>query len=810
MIIQNFVARNQNLTLNDTYLIPMRFSRSFSAVLMALAFWLMVFHRVGTAQPEEKNETQSEQQNQPEQKSQPAEKNLKVIRIDVHGNQVINTSTILNNMKTRTGVELNQQMINEDVKRLYGTGFFQDVRIDVEEAVDGMRLIVVVDEKPVVRHIVIEGNRLLKERDVRKDLGLIEGQVLDEFNIKQGINKVRDRYANKGFRFVKISYQVDTDRATKEATISVTIDEGVKFKVGEVRFEGVKSFKERRLRKLMRTKPRNVMLFRFGVFREEKFKDDVDRIVAFYQSQGFLDVHVSQDFNYDQAKGKITIIIQIEEGKRYQAGRVEIKGVQVIPESEVWQRLSILPGTTYSQQGLAQDIENIREYYSRYGYMNVQITPDVNLSRDTGKVGIVYQINEGDLYFVDKVKIRGNTKTKDIVIRRELRIRPGDKFDGNAVDRSKQRLENLGFFEEVSYDTEPGSAQNRKDIVFKIKEKRTGELSFGAGVSSIDQFIGFAEIAQRNFDLLNWPRFTGGGQNISLKGRWGTITRDFGFNFEEPYLFNKPISFALDVYDVRNENRNVDFVEERMGFGPTFSKAFTEFIRAGLGYKVERVKLSDISADASPDVVLFSGANMLSRLKAFMSRDTRDNVFNPTKGWVTGLSGELIGTFLGGDQDYYILQANSTKYWSFKGGKHVIEWRVRGGVADELGSDKVPVFDRFFAGGLGTVRGYNYKRVGPIDGGDAIGGNTMVIVNLEYTFPIAYLENFKGAFFVDVGDVEGKSYKVDFGEFRVSVGPGIKINTPIGPIAFYYGLPIVNRDTKNRNGRFEFSLSRSF
>jgi outer membrane protein insertion porin family len=309
---------------------------------------------------------------------------------------------------------------------------------------------------------------------------------------------------------------------------------------------------------------------------------------------------------------------------------------------------------------------------------------------------------------------------------------------------------------------------------------------------------------------LNWPRFTGGGQSIALRGRWGTITRDFSFSFDEPYLFNKPVSFGLDVYDTRTENRNVDFREERMGIGTTFSKAFTDFIRAGLGYKIENVELFDIESDASPDVRLFEGDNFLSRLRAFLNRDTRDNVFFPTRGWVAGISGELIGTFLGGDEDYYILQASSTKYWSFGDPKHVIEWRVRLGAADDLGSDQVPVFDRFFAGGFGTVRGYNYRRVGPIEGGSAIGGATMVIVNLEYTFPIPYLENFKGAAFVDAGDIERDSYDLDFGEFRVSIGPGIKINTPIGPLAFYYGLPIANRDVEDKNGRFEFSLSRSF
>ena len=247
-----------------------------------------------------------------------------------------------------------------------------------------------------------------------------------------------------------------------------------------------------------------------------------------------------------------------------------------------------------------------------------------------------------------------------------------------------------------------------------------------------------------------------------------------------------------------------------MGSGVTFSRAFLEFMRAGFGYRFERVKLSDIESDASNDVRLFEGSNWLSRLKLFLTRDTRDNTLFPTKGYVAGVSGELIGTFLGGTEDYYILQANATKYWNFDEGRHVIEWRNRLGVADELGSEQVPVFDRFFAGGFGTVRGFNYRRVGPIDGGSAIGGDTMLITNLEYTFPIPYLENIKAAAFVDVGNIERRSYRIKFGDFQISVGPGVKINTPIGPLAFYYGIPILNRDTEDRNGRFEFSLSRSF
>jgi len=267
----------------------------------------------------------------------------------------------------------------------------------------------------------------------------------------------------------------------------------------------------------------------------------------------------------------------------------------------------------------------------------------------------------------------------------------------------------------------------------------------------------------------------------------------------------------LDVYDVRKDNRNVDFHEERLGAGVTFSKAFAEFLRVGLGYKFENVDVYDVSSDAAADVLAFSGDRWLSRLKMFLTHDKRDNVFNPTSGWLAGLSAELIGTFLGGGDDYYIAQANVTKYWNFNKGKHVIEWRNQFGISDELGSASVPVFDRFFAGGYGTVRGFNYRRIGPIAGGDSIGGETMFISNLEYTFAFPYLEEtVKGAIFIDVGNIGLDTFDIDFGEFQVSVGPGIKMKTPIGPLALYYGIPIMNRDTEDKNGRFEFSLSRSF
>lgn len=744
-----------------------------------------------------------------QQPQQPKHPNV-ITEVEIRGNQIVSTNTVLGKIRSQKGAPLVQETINEDVKRLYASGFFQDIKMEVEDTADGYRLIVNVLEKPIVREIVIDGNIAFKEDKIRKQIKLVEGQILDRKLVKQGVEAIRKLYSDKGYGFVDIESDVKLNAATKEATVLIHISEGGKFKIKTVEFSGNKAYKVKKLIKLMRTRKKSFPL-RSGVFKEEYFKKDLDNVRGFYQQEGYLDVKIDPAFDYDKDKRWIYIKIAVDEGQHYVAGDIKITGNELFPESEIWQELAMLPGTSYSQYYLSKDIENIVQYYHKLGYMDARVVPDVRLNRENGKVDITYQITEGDLFFVDKVVVRGNTKTKDVVIRREIRLRPGEKFDGDKINKSKQRLQDLDYFEDVTYDTEPASAPNRKDLVFRVKEKRTGELSFGGGVSSVDRFVGFAEISQKNFDLFNWPRFTGAGQTLALRARVGSITKHYELSFIEPYLFGKPISSETSLYNTRRDNENTDFAESRLGAGDTLSKRITDRLSLGTGYTLERVKLFDISDDAPTTVTKFSGSNWLSRWKTLIaSYDTRDSSVNPAKGMLLTFNGELVGGFLGGDQSYYILQSSATKYWTFWK-KNQIELKFRLGTSQDFGkSDEVPVFDRFYAGGLGTVRGYGYRRVGPKESGDAIGGQSLAIANFEYTFPVPRLDAFKGAFFLDAGNVDPDSYRIGFSDFAVSVGPGIKVKTPIGPIALYYGLPIMNRDDKNRNGRFEFSLSRAF
>lgn len=742
--------------------------------------------------------------------SQPQAKNeKKVVAVDVRGNRIVSTNTVLSKIQTKQGLTLKQQTVNEDIKRLYATGFFEDVKLEVEELPEGYRLIVEVDEKPIIKQITFEGVTSFKEDKLRKTLGVIEGQILDRKAVKKGEEEIRKLYANKGFRFVDLRVAVNMDPQTKESVITIKVFEGKKFKITKISFEGVKAFKSKQLKKLMKTKTKKWFLF--GTFKEDDFEKDLEKISFFYQKEGYLDVKVLPEFEYNKDKNTIEILIRIEEGRRYLAGEIKFKGNTLFPESELWQQLEMLPGLTYSQFYVAQDIEKIRQFYANEGYIEARVVPDVKLNRDSGKVDITYEIQEGELYFVEKVQIRGNTKTRDKVIRRELRIRPGERFDGKKIEKSKERLQNLNYFEEITYDTEPTDAgSNRKDLIFRVKEKRTGELSFGGGVSSIDTFMGFAEVSQRNFDILNWPRFTGGGQSLSVRGQIGTIHQEYDVSFVEPYLFNKPISWGTNLYATSQDNKNTLFGERRLGASTTVSRLFKDVLRTGGGYTLERVELRDVAGTAPVSVTEFKGPDWLSRLRAFTTFDNRDNVFNPTKGRVINLGGELVGSFLGGDQEFYILRSGYTEYLTVHK-KHQLEFQARLATSQSFGkSSTTPAYDRFFAGGLGTVRGFNYRRVGPQEGGESVGGQTMAIANLDYTFPLPYLDAFRGVMFLDAGNVSADSYNIDFGKFAASVGPGIKVKTPIGPLAFYYGLPVANRDTKDKNGRFEFSLSRSF
>ncbi|MBN1493193.1 MAG: outer membrane protein assembly factor BamA [Candidatus Omnitrophica bacterium] len=728
--------------------------------------------------------------------------------VKVKGNVVVSDTVILNKVKARKGHALSRELINQDIKRLYSAGFFKDVKVDLVPDGDDFAVVFIVDEKPVISSIKITGNSVFNTSQLMKEVSLRAGQVLDNKLLKEGIRNIEEKYKKKGYRFIFIEDEVSIDEDSKKATITININEGKKFKIRSIEFTGNTYSPGKKLRKVMSTKKANKWLFRSGSFDEFTFEDDLDRLSYYYQKEGFLDVEVTPTVNYDNAENNIYLELQIKEGIQYVAGEVTFEGNTVVPDMELWRKLAMLPGTVYSTDRLRDDVNNVKKSYFEKGHIDAVVEPEVKFDKTNGKVDVLYQVVEGDIFYIDTIRIRGNTKTKDVVIRRELTAFPGQRFDGGKLERSKRNLEYLGYFDDVSYSTEPGSERGKRDLIFNVKEKQTGEFSFGGGVSSLESFLVFAEISQRNFDITKWPNFTGGGQSISAKIRWGAISRDVDVSFVEPYIFGKPYSFGVNFYNWEEDVDELDFSTERMGGRLTLGKNFTEHLGGSLSYVLENVEMNDVSSDAFIDVRRTPSDSNLSRIRSALTYDKRDNRLVPSKGFITSLSTEMVGGFIGGDQDYYSVELKYSQYWTFFK-KHILQLKTRIGFINEFGgSDFVPVYDRFFAGGLGTVRGYEYRSIGPQGGGNAIGGESLYLASLEYTFPI--IENFKGAVFIDAGHVNSTAYEIETGDFAVSVGPGLHINTPIGPVAFYYGYPIANPDDENENGRFEFSFSKGF
>ncbi|MBI2871493.1 MAG: outer membrane protein assembly factor BamA [Candidatus Omnitrophica bacterium] len=728
--------------------------------------------------------------------------------VEVRGNREVSSVTVLAKVKTRPGLIFDQDVLNEDIKRLYASGFFSDVRVETEQDDEGVHVLFTVEEKSRLEEIVIEGNKALGTRQIRDQFKSVVGEPLDERGLKSGIKAVRSLYAEKGYQLATVEYEIDTDPDRNRSTVYVTIQEGGKLKIRKIFVTGNSVFSDKELLKAIQT--RRDTLFTSGILDEDAFEVDLERIKYKYWQKGYADVEVTPSFHYDlgERKSHMYIVIAVDEGSQYLTGPVEVKGNVLFPSSDILSHTSMSQGAPFSRFHLRDDLNKIQAYYFERGYVNAGVAADTRLDETGQVVAVSYRITENNLAFVDQIRITGNDRTKDHVIRREMRLKPGDRFDGEKLKRSQQRLVNLGYFEEVTYDTEPGRAPDTNDLVINVKERKTGEFTFGAGFSTSQRFVGFVDVIQRNFDLTDWPHFVGGGQRVRLRAEAGSVFQDFEFNFTEPWMLGYPFSFGVDLFS-RTYVRE-DYDEERLGGTLRLGKEFTEYDTARLNYTFQEIDVTDLSEDASADIRAEEGKAQVSALSLDLTHNTTDNRFVPSTGNVVSLEGGLFGSFLGGDKDFYKLQLDARKYFPFFT-DHVLDLRFRLGIAEEFGaSDRVPVYERFFAGGSSTVRGYNYRRLGPIDGGDPIGGNTLIIANAEYTIPLVE-DLIKGAVFFDTGNVFRESYDFNITDLREGVGAGIRIKTPIGPVRIDYGFPLdLPEGEENDKGRFYFDIERGF
>jgi len=739
-----------------------------------------------------------------------------VTAIEVQGNKSISSNTVISKMKTRVGSFYQENIISDDLKRLYLLGFFSDIKIDAQDYKGGLKVIITVKERPMIEKISFQGIKRLAAKDekIKESLKSKESQYLDYPALAEDVRTLKKMYGKIGFSQVYIDYKVDIDEQTNKAKVQFNVVEGQKIRIKDISVEGNKSFPSGRILKLMKTK--RAWFFNAGALKDEVLKEDIERLKSFYRRAGFTDVVIEYNIRADAAKPFLYLTIKIQEGKKYLVGNIVIEGNKDISEKDILSRIKeCAPGKVFSQEALKEDASNIQGLYFDRGYILAQIQETTSLNSHSGRIDIGYHIAENEIAYVDKIKIRGNVKTKDVVIRRELRIKPGDRFDGTKLKRSKERLQNLGFFEEISYDTEDTPVPNKKNLLVEVKESKTGTFSFGGGYSTVDDFLGFVEIEQKNFDWKNFPYFTGDGQSLKFRASVGTVSQDFTLSFTEPWLFDYPISFGFDGYKNTHE-RDTDvgygYNEKVTGGDLRFGKEISEYVKADLTYRLDSIDISDISDDASSDLKAEAGKNLVSSLTYSMTYDSRDNVFDPTKGNILSGSLECAGGPFGGDKDYFKFFGRASHYsplWR----NSVLEFRGRVGVADTYsGSKMLPIYERFFAGGAYTIRGYKERKVGPVDkdSKDPLGGESMFVGNIEYLYPL--FSFLKLATFYDLGNVWSKASKFGSGGLKSGIGLGVRIKTPIGPIMLDYGVPLNKESGEDdkKNGRFHFSMSQGF
>ncbi len=763
----------------------------------------------------------------PEEEAKPKEYGaiVKEIEIRFAGPKTTNDSVILANLRTKVGEPFTQMQSEDDVRSLYKTDLFANVRIIQEPVEDGVKVIVQVQGKTKLKDIVFEGNtkyssdRLKKELKYsagEKEAKLTPGEILSERQVAEAANSLIEFYQKAGYHDVKITFEITPDELTGHSIVKFIITEGPRVIVDKVNFEGNHAFTTKVLRHKIETRNYNwiTWLTKKGYLKQTVIEEDKQKIVDFYRSEGYIDSDVKDvKFDYPE-KDKVVVTFFVFEGKQYKVGKLTVDGNQLFTTAEIEQKLKMKSGGLFTPGGLQDDIKAIRDIYGARGYIDTAVKPTRIPNVKSGTMDVSLEIREGDLAYIDLIELRGNEKTKDKVIRRELAVAPGEIYNTVKVDASKQRLENLGYFSHVTVTPEDTDVANRKKMVVSVEEQRTGSISFGAGFSSVDSILGFVEVTQGNFDIDKPPYFTGAGEKARIRAQFGASRQDYIVSFTEPWFMNQRLAVGFDLFYDEASYLSAIYNQRNYGFDVRAGKALGEYNKVELMYKLEEIELYNFSSAASPLILEESGGRLKSSVNGSITRDTRDSFVLPSKGYKLQLYSEVAGgPALGGDTDIYKFQLNGQIYFTMPWWeKNILSFNGSTGVVDTWADGtRVPIFDRYFLGGPNTVRGFRFRDVGPKDptsNNEPIGGNTMAYLQTEYSVPV--IDRVRFATFIDGGQVWDNAY--DWGATGPDVGAGIglRLNLPIGPINLDYGWPLRHDQYTGNSGQFSFNVGTKF
>jgi len=726
----------------------------------------------------------------------------KIAHLDVKGNRRIEKDAILGVLQTREGETVNPVRLREDLKAIYKMGYFTDVKMDVTDTPEGLVLTVLVKEKPAIKEILTKGNHGVKRDKILEVMDIKPFSVASEGAIRENINKVQNMYRDKGYYEVQISYELIAVSNT-EVNLVFKIDEGGKMVVKEINFEGNKHFKAKELRDVMETKEKSWFpvinwITGSGKLTKDFLERDAEKIAAFYYNHGYIKAKVAEP--QVDIKGKyIYITLAIQEGPQYKVGKIDFQGDLLEDKEKLLERIALPKEKVYSRETVQNDLTTLSDFYADHGYANADIAPLVKENDQDLTVDATFDIHKGNKVYFERIDIAGNIKTRDKVIRRELRVYEQELFSATKLKESIKNLRRLEYFEDVNFSTTPGSAPDRMNLKITVKERPTGTFGVGAGYSTQDRMVGMVEISQNNL--------FGRGQQLKVQGIIGKISHRFRGSFTEPYLFDRPLSAGIDAF---NWQRVFDeYTRTSVGGDLRLSHPLTwEYTRLFWMYRYEYVRLTNLAPNPSPIIVDAAKLHNTSATSFTIRRDSRDSLFAPTKGSDNSVSVEMAG--IGGDVSFMRYIAESGWYfplkWSCVG---VLHGRV-GFMQGLPGVGEMPVYEKFYLGGIDTIRGFKYATISPRDPvtNERIGGDKFVQLNNEIRYPLYKKLGLMGMVFFDAGQVYG-SHSDMFTSFRTSVGTGLRWFSPMGPLVVEWGFNLKKRPGE-KPSVWEFTMGGTF
>src|SRR5947199_383736 len=580
---------------------------------------------------------------------------IRSIDVQYTGPGTVSKDRILAHMRTRVGQPYSDQVVEQDIEALYKTGSILNVRIFAQPEGDGVKVTVAVQTRSIVREIEINGAERIKAKRHRKEIKVKLNQPENDEQLEEARQKIIQLYQAKGFTDIHVKYRVDAiDEKRGTSRVVYTINEGVKGAVRRIRFEGNEHFSKRVLRKQMKTKGKTLISFfdKSGRLDESQLQQDLDSIREWYQNHGYIDVEVKDVRRERSENGPMIITIMIAEGPQYHVNKILISGEKVTTEEKIRALLKMKEGSVYSPKALHDDAKALADAYGSGGYVDLVILPE-GTPAGPARVDVHYKIEEGDRSFVQRINIAGNTRTKDKVIRREVLVATSEVFNTVRVDTTKKRLENLGYFSKVETYSENTHVAGRKDLTILVQEKRTGSFSFGGGFSTIDKLVGFAELTQGNFDLMNWPGLTGAGQKFRLRVQYGTERKDFILALTEPYFLDRRLSLGGQLFFTEANYLSTEYDQRNYGFSIEARKPINAYLYATLGYRLQDVDIYNVSYFAPEAIQQSKGSTVESEILTSLIYDRRDNPLLTRRGQRVALSPYIAGGFLGGGTELY-------------------------------------------------------------------------------------------------------------------------------------------------------------